>query len=316
MLKKFLVEQGKVRLDKFLAGQVTEVSRSRIQKDIEAGRASVNGEIFFGSDHEVSQNDSVEYDLVPEDPITPSAIDLNVVYENKDLLVIDKPAGLVVHPAPGYHGDTVAGALLTRYGAEEIGSVGDNAVRPGIVHRLDKDTSGVMVIAKNQASFDFLKEAFAGRKVNKEYIALVAGWVKPEQQTITAPIGRHPGDFRKMATQDAVDAKEAVTEYQVEGYYKGGTSGKVDEYALIRVKLHTGRTHQIRVHMASLGHPIVGDALYGDLHGKKSTLPGLKRQFLHAEKIEIQMPDGTVIEAHADLPQDLQKALVSLTEIS
>ena len=302
-MKRFLVETPKARLDKFLAEQVTEVSRARIQRDIEAGKVSVNGEVFFDPDHGVRQNDTIEYDYAEVEPPAPSTLQLNVVYENPDLLIIGKPAGLVVHPAPGYHGDTVAGALLARYGVANIGSVGGDPIRPGIVHRLDKDTSGVMLVAKTQAAYEFLKDAFAERRVKKEYIALVRGHVEPAHQVISTPIGKHAGDFRKMATVKPVDAKESVTEYTVVGRYSQG----VDEYTLLRVKLHTGRTHQIRVHMASLGYPIAGDALYGGA----APLPGLARQFLHAEKIEIQMPDGTWIEAHADLPDDLQKVLAN-----
>jgi 23S rRNA pseudouridine1911/1915/1917 synthase len=185
--------------------------------------------------------------------------------------------------------------------------VGDDAIRPGIVHRLDKDTSGVMLVAKTQEAFEFLKSAFAERRVKKEYTALVEGHVELPHDTVSTPIGRHTGDFRKMTTLRPADAKEAVTEYSVVGRYVG----KVDEYTLIKVKLHTGRTHQIRVHMASLGHPIAGDTLYGS----SAKLQGLTRQFLHASKVEVRLMDGTWIEAHADLPDDLQKVLANLEHL-
>ena len=312
MIRKFRVETPKLRLDRFLADQGSDISRARIQKDIALGRVTVNGQVELEQKRTVLMDDAVEYDYIPEEKLVAKEIAFNVVYENPDILIIDKPAGLVVHPAPGYRGDTVAGGLLARYGVDDIGGVGDDAVRPGIVHRLDKDTSGVMLVAKTQAMFEFLKNAFAERRVKKEYIALVCGHVALQSATVDSPIGRHPRDFRKMTTAHPNEAKEAVSEYHVVGRYKH----EVDEYTLIRVKLHTGRTHQIRVHMASLGHPIVGDTLYGGTPGGKAKLPGLNRQFLHAEKIEVQLMDGTWIEAHADLPEDLQAVLGELKEIS
>jgi len=304
----FIVDEKKLRLDRFLAQKFTEVSRSRIQKDIEAGLVTVNGEKILEGKHVVRENDRVDYDYTAEAAITAKPLDIKVLYEDKDVLIIDKQAGLVVHPAPGYKGVTLAEGLLHKY--KDIEAVGDEEVRPGIVHRLDKDTSGVMLVAKTQRAFEYLKDAFAERKIKKEYVTLVAGHVPSRHGFINTAIGRHQTDFRKMTTLRPKDAKEAVTEYFVLEHFKSpellATAG-VDEMTLIRVRLHTGRTHQIRVHFSSLGFPIVGDSLYG-----KVNLPELHRQFLHAQKIEVQLLDGTWIEAESELPSDLQDILKNL----
>ena len=299
MIKDFLVEQDALRLDRFLAQQISDLSRTKIQKDIEAGKVSVNGQIILEPKFNVGQNDRVEYNFIVEDEKSvPDDLPLAVVYENDDLLIIDKPPGLVVHPAPGFKGPTVAQTLLSRY--KNIHLVGEDNARPGIVHRLDKDTSGLLLIAKTQLMFEHLKDAFATRKIKKEYIALVCGRVPNNHGFIELPIGRHSTDFRKMTSRQPKEGKAALTEYSVLEYLKG----KVDEYTLLRVKLHTGRTHQIRVHLSSQGFPIAGDTLYG-----KCKIPGLSRQFLHAASIEVRLPDGSWIEARAALPKDLMDTL-------
>jgi len=307
---KFIVDQNKLRLDRFLADSFTEVSRSRIQKDIEAGKVLVNGEQVLEGKHVVRLNDKVNYNYVEEQAISAKELDIKVIYENDDILILDKPAGLVVHPAPGYKGPTLAEGLLYKY--KDIKVIGEDEIRPGIVHRLDKDTSGVMLVAKTQKMFEHLKDAFATRKIKKQYIALVAGHVPQKHGFINDPIGKHPTDFRKMTTHLPKDPKESVTEYTVLEYLKPELPLKaVDECTLIRVNLHTGRTHQIRVHLSSKefngGFPIVGDTLYG-----KASLPELHRQFLHASQIEVQLPDGTWIEAHSPLPEDLKIILKNL----
>jgi 23S rRNA pseudouridine1911/1915/1917 synthase len=309
-MHSFVVEKNKLRLDRFLADSFSEVSRSRIQKDIEAGKVSVNGEKVLEGKHVVRLNDKVDYDYVEEDVITAKHLDIKVIYENDDLLILDKPAGLVVHPAPGYKGPTLAEGLLHKY--KDIKVIGEDEIRPGIVHRLDKDTSGVMLVAKTQKMFEHLKDAFATRKIKKEYITLVAGHIPSKHGFLEDPIGKHPTDFRKMTSILPKDPKKSITEYTVLEYLKPHLPLKtVDEYTLVRVNLHTGRTHQIRVHFSSKnflgGFPIVGDSLYG-----KAKHPELHRQFLHASKIEVQLPDGTWIEAQAELPEDLKKVLESL----
>jgi 23S rRNA pseudouridine1911/1915/1917 synthase len=304
MSKEFVVDQNKLRLDRFLSEKMEEeTSRSRIQKDIEQGKVTVNGEVILESKFVVRAEDKIVYDYIEEEEITAKPLDIKVVFENNDILIIDKPAGLVVHPAPGYKGVTLAEGLLHRY--KDIKIVGEEEIRPGIVHRLDKDTSGVMLVAKTQRMFEHLKNAFAERRIKKEYITLVCGHVPSKHGFINTHIGRHQTDFRKMTTLRPKDAKDAVTEYYVLEHLQA--QAMVDEHTLIRVKLHTGRTHQIRVHFSSLGFPIAGDTLYG-----KCKVPGLDRQFLHAKKIEVQLIDGTWIEAETDLPDDLKEVLNKL----
>lgn len=304
MTNNFVVDQNKLRLDRFLADQNLELSRSKIQKDIEAGLVSVNGEKVLEGKFVVRLNDKVEYSPSQPEEFSAKPLDIKTIYENEDILIIDKPAGLVIHPAPGYKGVTLAEGLLHKY--KDIKVIGEDEIRPGIVHRLDKDTSGVMLVAKTQKMFEHLKDAFATRSIKKEYLTLVCGKLAPKHAVINSPIGRHRTDFRRMTTQTPKDAKEAITEYSV---LKHLHSGPVDAYSLVAVKLHTGRTHQIRVHFSSLGHPIAGDTLYG-----KCKVPGLTRQFLHAKKIEVQLMDNSWIEAEADVPEDLEKVLNNLEE--
>ncbi len=306
MSKNFTVVQNKLRLDRFLAESFNEVSRARIQKDIKAGLVRVNGRQVLEGKFVVRKDDRVEYDFAALEKITAAQVDFKTILENKDILIIDKPAGLVVHPAPGYRGPTLAAGLLHKY--KDIKVIGEDEVRPGIVHRLDKDTSGIMLVAKTQKMFVHLKNAFQEHAIKKQYIALVCGNMPNKHGFINDPIGRHPTDFRQMTTIRPKEAKEAITEYSV--------LEQVDGYTLVRVNLHTGRTHQIRVHFSSLGFPLAGDSLYGKGIGPQKTSkqypPGLQRQFLHASNIELQMPDKTWISAHSDLPDDLQEVLKEL----
>ncbi|MDB4939793.1 MAG: putative pseudouridine synthase aq [Candidatus Doudnabacteria bacterium] len=317
-MQTFVVEKDQERLDRFLADSFKNVSRSRIQKDIEAGKVMVNGETVLEGKVAVRVNDKVEYNYTAEEAISGKDVEIKVIYESADILIIDKPAGLVVHPAPGYKGPTLAEGLLYKY--KDINLVGEDEIRPGIVHRLDKDTSGVMLVAKTQKMFEYLKDAFLERKVKKQYIALVTGHIPSPHGFISNPIGKHPTDFRKMTAIEPIDPKASSTEYTVLEYLQPQTPTRVvDEYTLVRVNLHTGRTHQIRVHFSSKnsfedsgkGFPIVGDNLYGP-KAAKSSLPGLHRQFLHASQIEVQLPDGTWIEAHSPLPEDLKTVLENL----
>jgi 23S rRNA pseudouridine1911/1915/1917 synthase len=296
----FIVEDFKIRLDKFLANQLPEISRSQIQRDIEGGLAEVNGEIIASSHLAIRLNDKVTYkpSEKPDDSLKASNTPLKVLYNDHGLLIIDKPAGMTVHPGAGFKGETLASALLFNF--KDIAVVGEEH-RPGIVHRLDKDTSGVILVAKTPEMYEFLKDAFAQRRIKKEYIALVLGNVEKQHGVIESPIGRSKSDFRKQTTKNSVEAKPAITEYQVLEH--------LDGYSLILVKLHTGRTHQIRVHMASIGHPLIGDELYGNKQTQRSDL---KRQFLHAKRIEVQLPDSTWIEAESALPPDLKQVLINL----
>jgi 23S rRNA pseudouridine1911/1915/1917 synthase len=298
MTHKLIVENLKTRLDKYLAEHIKEVSRSRIQRDIEAGWVSVNGQVISSPKHVVRKGEKIAYAPLPEEKIKPKEIPLKTLYNNHGLLVIDKPAGLAVHPGAGLKGDSLADALLFHF--KDIKLVGEEG-RSGIVHRLDKDTSGVMLVALTQPMYEHLKDAFVERKIKKEYIALVVGNVEQNHGQIDAPLGKSKTDFRKYTTKNMIEAKPSLTEYWV--------VERLDGYTLVRVRLHTGRTHQIRVHFSSLGHPLAGDSLYGN---KAARVLGLRRQFLHARRIEVQLPAGTWIEAESDLPQDLRSVLESL----
>ncbi len=304
----FTVETLKTRLDKFLAEQYSELSRTRIQRDIEAGQVHVNGEVVASPNFVVRKDDVVTYEISPVQEVNvPVNIPLNTLYNNHGLLIIDKPAGLAVHPGAGFKGDSLAQALL--YHFKDIYLVGEEG-RNGIVHRLDKDTSGIMVVALTQDMYLHLKDSFAERKIKKEYIGLVKGNIKENHALIEKPIGKSKKDFRRYTADEAdmVLAKPSLTEYRVLEHLTDG----VDEYTLIVVKLHTGRTHQIRVHFSSLGFPLIGDQLYGGKAVMKLGPINLERQFLHSEKIEVQLPDGSWIAAESALPKDLRDVLKSL----
>jgi 23S rRNA pseudouridine1911/1915/1917 synthase len=308
---EFIVETLKTRLDKYLAEQLPEISRSQIQRDIEAGQVEVNSKKIIESHFAVRRGDKVIYQEPrtknQETKLKPSNTPLKVLYNDHGLLIIDKPAGMVIHPGAGFKGETLASALL--YNFKDIEIVGEDH-RPGIVHRLDKDTSGVILVAKTPEMYEFLKDAFAQRKIKKEYITLVLGRVEKSHGIIELPIGKSKTDFRKQTAKNPSDPKPAVTEYKVLEYLKDPLS--LDEYTLLLIKLHTGRTHQIRVHMQSIGHPLMGDSLYGS---KRTELKGLNRQFLHAKKIEVHLPNKTWIEAESEFPDDLKKVLENLNSV-
>ncbi|HYF04708.1 MAG TPA: RluA family pseudouridine synthase [Patescibacteria group bacterium] len=291
------MEELKCRVDKYLAERVS-IPRSRIQREIENGQVTVNGVQIFENKTIVRLGDKITYIILPPEQEKPKNIFLKTLYEGHGLLIIDKPPGLTVHNASAVKGDTLTEALLFHY--KDIAGVGEKG-RPGIVHRLDKDTSGCILVATTQEMYEYLKEAFATRKVRKEYVALVQGTMEKIHGEIDTPIGKSKTDFRKYDTKNILEPKESLTEYKV--------LENLDIYSLLLVKLHTGRTHQIRVHFKSLGHPLVGDELYG---GKKALALGLTRQFLHARRIEVQLPDGTWIEAESELPEDLKDILRKL----
>jgi 23S rRNA pseudouridine1911/1915/1917 synthase len=269
------VDTGGERLDVFLAQRRPSLSRARVQRLIEDGHVTVDGASAKSSlKLEPGQTVHVEVPEAAPSHLTPQAIPLKVVYEDEDVLVLDKPAGMTVHPAPGHRDSTLANALLAHI-PDPSGSLKTilrgigGTLRPGIVHRLDKDTSGLMVVAKNDAAFASLSAQFKGRQVHKTYLALVQGTPHPEEAAIEAPVGRSRRDRKRMAVVE--DGREATTRYRVVGRFKG--------YALLEAMPVTGRTHQIRVHLASIGHPVVGDATYG-----KAELR-LGRQFLHAARL-------------------------------
>lgn len=293
------------RLDLFLVEQGVPYSRSQLKKWIEEGRISVNGQPTKGG-YRLKRGDLLE--LLPEDPVplrlTPEDIPLSVVYEDQDLLVLDKPAGLVVHPAPGNYSGTLVHALL--FHCQDLSGIG-GVLRPGIVHRLDKDTSGLMVVAKNDLSHQQLVRQFQSGGVIKEYQALVWGRPLKNQDRIEKPVGRHPVHRKKMALDEA-HGKPAVTEWQVIERFPSGITW-------LNLVLKTGRTHQIRVHLASQGWPVVGDPLYGRSRNFSAmtegslteTLKGISRQLLHSHRLAFLHPTkGNPLDFSSDLPGDME----------
>jgi 23S rRNA pseudouridine1911/1915/1917 synthase len=280
------------RLDRFVAAGCPGLSRTHAQELITAGLVTVNGRPAKSS-LKLSTGDIVRVTVPAEPPLRlqPEAIPLNIVYEDSDVLVIEKAAGLTMHPAPGHTGHTLANALLHHLPAlaEDAGSL-----RPGLVHRLDRDTSGLLVVAKNRVAQADLSEQFKSRAVKKTYLVLVKGRLSPESGVIEANIGRDPRHRQRMAV--VARGREARTGYRVLRYLR--------DYSLLEIKPETGRTHQIRVHLAAIGHPVVGDATYG----VKS--PYLDRQFLHASRLGFHLPGtGRYVEFESPLPEDLERAL-------
>lgn len=281
------------RLDKFISESCPELSRTRAQKLISEGFVKVNSHVATKPSLKLEAGDAVEVSIPPPSPspLAPQALPLKILYEDDDLLVVDKPPGLTVHPAPGHESGTLLNAILAHY--PRLADIGDS-LRPGVVHRLDKDTSGVMIVAKNSVAHLNLAEQFKSRTVKKAYLTLVKGRLTPLKGIIEADIGRHPGDRKKMTVVRS--GREARTEYTVVKY--------LGDYTLLEVRPQTGRTHQIRVHLAAIGYPVVGDATYG------VTSPFLTRQFLHAYKLGFNLPSsGEWVEFTSELPEDLEKAL-------
>ena len=290
-------DRGGERLDTFIARRCPELSRSQARRLIDEGLVSVNGRQAKPSEG-VTAGLSVNVTIPPPETIelAPEAIPLTIIYQDGDIIVLDKPAGLTVHPAPGHPSGTLVNALLAAC-PDLQGIVG--TLRPGIVHRLDKDTSGLMVVAKNYRAQRALQHQLKERGVRKTYLALVKGVPSPREGTIGAPIGRHPKNRKKMAV--VADGRESTTRYRVREEIAGG------KYSLLEVEPVTGRTHQIRVHLAAIGHPVVGDATYG------RSSESIGRQFLHAHKLAFAMPlGGRTVEFVSPLPADLREALSRL----
>ena len=278
------------RLDAFLARCAENLSRSAAQKLIEEGHVLRNGRPGKKND-KLNIGDSVEY-TIPEPKavdIAPREIPLDIVYEDEDVLVINKPKGLVVHPAAGHLDDTLVNGLLYAMGDELSGINGE--LRPGIVHRIDKDTSGLLAVAKNDLAHAVLASQLKDHTMARTYEAIVCGSFREDRGTVDAPIGRHPTDRKRMCVTQR-NSKEAVTHWEVVKRYRG--------YTHIRCRLETGRTHQIRVHMAHIGHPILGDTVYGH---KKPEL-GQDSQCLHAGALCFRHPrDGRPVMVFAPLPE-------------
>lgn len=291
--------QAGERLDRAIAAALPDVSRTQVQRLIEAGCVQVNGVPWLKPGLRLAGGESVSVRLPPPAPAAAQAeaIPLDVIYEDDDLAVINKPAGMVVHPAAGHAGGTLVNAILAH--APGIVGVGDEA-RPGIVHRLDKDTSGLIVIAKNNRAQRQLQEQFNSRAVEKTYLALLDGHPPTDAGRIEAPIGRDPRDRKRMAVVRR-GGREAVTEYRLVEKFR--------DHALAEVRPITGRTHQIRVHFAFLGCPVAGDTVYG----RRQPTAGLRRHCLHAAKIMLRLPSsGERMMFEADLPDELEAVLLGL----
>lgn len=284
------------RIDKYLSRLVTDSSRSAIQKLIESGSVKVNGS-QVSKNYKVSADDEIlmlQGELKALDA-EPENIPLDIVYEDSDLLVVNKPRGMVVHPAPGNYSGTLVNALL--YHCKDSLSGINGVLRPGIVHRIDKDTSGLLIVAKNDKAHIGLAEQIKEHSFTREYNAVVCGHLKEYEGTVCAPIGRNPKDRKKMCVTEN-NSKNAVTHYKVINEYEG--------YSHISLRLETGRTHQIRVHMAYIGHPVAGDFVYGN--DKKSAY--LNGQCLHAIKIGFVHPiTNEYLEFNSELPDYFKEFL-------
>jgi 23S rRNA pseudouridine1911/1915/1917 synthase len=294
-----------IRLDRFLAAVLPNHSRSQIQRLIKEGLIQVAGR-DTKANQPVKAGQAIEIDLpAPLDPTPrPEALPLPILYQDEDLIIVDKPAGMVVHPAAGHSSGTLVNALL--HHIDDLSGIGGER-RPGIVHRLDRGTSGLMVVAKHDSAHAELSRQFHDREVEKEYVALVWGEVQAGRR-IDTPIGRDPSNRKKMSAR-ARRSREAVTRIV--------RAERLKALTLVQVAIHTGRTHQIRVHLSAIGHPIVGDPLYGGVHrrvpGDLRAITHLERPFLHAARLVFKHPqDGRRMEFTSELPEDLQRVLDEL----
>ncbi|WP_404821454.1 RluA family pseudouridine synthase [Paenibacillus massiliensis] len=296
-LLAWIAEESKTRIDKFIAEQLPDVSRSQVQLWIGDGKVLVNGQVVK-SNYKLNIGDHIELS-VPEPEavdLQPESIPIEVVYEDRDVIVVNKQRGLVVHPAPGHSSGTLVNALM--YHCKDLSGI-NGELRPGIVHRIDKDTSGLLMAAKNDKAHASLAAQLKDHSVTRRYIALVHGNLSHDQGTVDAPIGRDTND-RKMFAVTERNSKHAVTHFMV--------LERFGDYTLLELKLETGRTHQIRVHMKFIGHPLVGDPMYGRNKGIR-----MDGQALHAAVLGFVHPSsGEYLEFSAPLPEDIEDVLASL----
>lgn len=300
---EIILEPTGDRIDKALATVYPDMSRAQWQRLIKEGAVTLDDEpVKAKLKVEEPLTVVVQIPATAETELIAEDIPLDILYEDADMLVINKPAGMVVHPAVGHERGTLVNAVLYHCGAELNVS---HEKRPGIVHRLDKDTSGVIVVAKHDHAVDYLQKQFKARTIKKEYLALVEGQIQPESALIDAPIGRDPRQRKKMTVirpNSSATSRPAQTQYKLEAHY--------DDFSLVRCFPHTGRTHQIRVHLAYIGYPIVGD----DVYGRRKQRLKLNRHYLHAAKITFQRPsDGEPLSFEAPLPPELQGILDQLS---
>ena len=289
-------EDRGVRIDAWLAAHVEGLTRSAAAKLLESGGVAVNG-VSAAKNYRLTGGETVEVTRpeAEEIAVEPQDIPLDVVYEDQDVIVVNKPVGLVVHPAPGHPDGTLVNALLHHCGDSLSGIGGEK--RPGIVHRIDRDTSGLIIAAKNDAAHLALSAQLSDHTLARTYECLVMGNLRQDSGTVDAPIGRHPSDRKKMAVEPR-NGRRAVTHWEVIARYNGVTH--------VRCRLETGRTHQIRVHMAYIGHPILGDTVYGN----KKPVPGLQGQCLHAVGLKFIHPrTGELVELTCGLPEEFEKQL-------
>lgn len=310
-------EFDKSRLDKFLMVALPERTRAFLQKIMKEGCVTVNGEVIKKAGTVLRAGHYIEVKIPEVKKILAKAqnIKLKIIFEDDDIIVINKPAKMVVHPSEtgGHIEGTLVNALLYHCGAGLTGISGE--LRPGIVHRLDKDTSGVLIVAKTDTAMQSLMKQFSTRKVEKQYITLVRGKVTPPKAVIDSPIGRSLRDRKKMAITDK--GRNAVTEYSVDKVFKLGSGNLMEYYSLLNINLKTGRTHQIRVHMTAIGYPVVGDIVYGDpkINKKFQEKFGLDRQFLHAAKLTVTHPiTGKKMSFESKLPKDIKCVIDALKE--
>ena len=295
-----------VRLDRFLGAAPAIGTRSQAKHLIDAGRVRVDDTVRKGG-YTLRTGARIEVEVPPPAPLAvePEPVPLVVLHEDADLLAIDKPPGMVVHPAPGARHGTLVHALVHRLG--DLGGVGDPD-RPGIVHRLDRDTSGVLLVARSAAAHEALARQFRERTVEKRYLALVRGRLEPATGVVDRPVGRHPRERKRMSTRSR-HGRAAVTRWTVLERFPGAT--------LVRLEPETGRTHQLRVHLAAVGHPIVGDAVYGARRAGRVEVAGVAcaRQALHAAEIRFSHPSsGARMTVRAALPPDLEELLAALRQ--
>ena len=294
-------DEGK-RLDSYISTVKEELSRMTVKRLVEENKITVNQK-YIKPAYLVQQGDTIQIELEEPKETTLKAQDIpiSVIYEDKDILVVNKPKGLVVHPANGNPDGTLVNAILALC-KDSLSGIGGE-IRPGIVHRLDKDTSGLLIVAKNDVAHIKMSEQIKNREVKKTYIALVRGFVPEQEATIDMPIGRSNKDRKKMAVTK--DGKQAITHFHVLGRFRTQNAS----YTLLEIKIDTGRTHQIRVHMAEIGHPVIGDMVYSN--GKNEF--GVEGQCLHAQKLEFKHPiTGKQMKLEAPLPDYLKEILEQL----
>lgn len=283
-------EKAGLRIDRYLAEELPELSRSYVQKLIRDGHVTLAGKLVK-TNYKVAKRDVIELELPPatELDLEPENLPLDILYEDKDVIFVNKPKGMVVHPAPGHTSGTLVNGLLFHCQGELSGING--VMRPGIVHRIDKDTTGVLIVCKNDHAHDEIARQLKEHSITRRYHAIVCGNLKEEEGTVNAAIGRHPVERKRMAVVSK-GGKRAVTHYQV--------LERFGAYTYVECRLETGRTHQIRVHMASIGHPLLGDEVYG-----KGKIPfGLQGQVLHAMVLGVMHPStGKYLEVEAPLPR-------------